>query len=232
MVVLERLGILPHQAYIPGYNLPLEIEIIILLVVFGLLQVVAFISFYTADLLKKNRDTLHRKNAELNLSYFSIRSLLEQSLVMVKEKGLKHGIEISTSFDGIPETIKADERRVKQIMYNLLSNAMKFTSDGGRVTLSARTSDIGETDIQSASGNSQATVEISVADTGIGLRSEDMELVFKPFEQVENSASRKFPGTGLGLSLTSKLVELRGGRIWAKSPGEGKGATFTFVIPV
>lgn len=317
MVVLERLEVLPHHSFIPVYSLPLGIEIIILLVVFGLLQVVAFISSYTADLLKKNRDALGRKNAELelvvkravasdrikseflanmshelrtplnhiigftelvldknfgdlnetqeeylgdvhlsskhllslindvldlskvesgkmelDLSWFNLRSVLEQSLVMTKEKALKHGIEISTRLDGIPETIRADERRVKQILYNLLSNSMKFTPDGGRVELNARTCVIENADSQTASDNSQAAVEISVADTGIGLRSEDMKRVFKPFEQVENSASRKFPGTGLGLSLTRKLVELHGGRIWAESPGEGKGATFTFVIPV
>jgi signal transduction histidine kinase len=75
-------------------------------------------------------------------------------------------------------------------------------------------------------------LQISVEDSGIGLRKEDLQRVFEPFEQVENSASRQFQGTGLGLSLTKSLVELHGGKIWAESQGEGKGATFSFCIPM
>jgi signal transduction histidine kinase len=74
-------------------------------------------------------------------------------------------------------------------------------------------------------------IEISVQDTGIGIRDEDLERIFDPFEQGDNSASRRYQGTGLGLSLSRKLVELHGGRIWATSEGEGKGSKFTFVIP-
>ena len=82
-------------------------------------------------------------------------------------------------------------------------------------------------------GNGQRDgIEVSVVDTGIGINSEDLQRIFNPFEQVESSASRKFQGTGLGLSLTKKLVELHGGEIWVESEGEGKGATFSFAIPV
>jgi len=75
-------------------------------------------------------------------------------------------------------------------------------------------------------------IDISVQDTGIGIKGEDLQRIFNPFEQVDNSASRKYQGTGLGLSLTKRLVELHGGRIWAESEGEGKGSRFTFLIPI
>ena len=74
-------------------------------------------------------------------------------------------------------------------------------------------------------------VELSVSDTGIGIKPEDIESIFSPFEQVESSASRRYQGTGLGLSLTKDLVALHGGMIWAKSEGEGKGAAFHVIIP-
>ncbi|MDY6974106.1 MAG: ATP-binding protein, partial [Thermodesulfobacteriota bacterium] len=78
----------------------------------------------------------------------------------------------------------------------------------------------------------QEFIRISVSDTGIGLDQEHLDFIFKPFEQVESSASRRYQGTGLGLSLTRKMVELHGGIIWAESEGEGKGTAFRFVIPV
>jgi signal transduction histidine kinase len=74
-------------------------------------------------------------------------------------------------------------------------------------------------------------VEISVMDSGIGIKEEDGERIFNPFEQLENTASKRYPGTGLGLSLTKSLVELHGGKIWVESDGEGKGSIFKFVIP-
>jgi signal transduction histidine kinase len=75
-------------------------------------------------------------------------------------------------------------------------------------------------------------VKFSVSDTGIGIKAENQDRIFSPFEQVDGSSSRKYQGTGLGLSLTKKLVEVHGGRIWVKSEGEGKGSTFNFVIPI
>jgi PAS domain S-box-containing protein len=188
---------------------------------------------------------------ELSLSDIDLRVLLANSLVMFKEKSLKHGIQLSTAVDHVPQTIAADERKLKQIVYNLLSNAMKFTMDGGKVLLSARMVDciirpgqrwsdpedlqIIEDQInidESTGAECKRCVEFSVSDTGIGIKPEDQERIFSPFEQVEESASRKYQGTGLGLSLTRKLVELHGGRIWVKSEGEGKGSTFSFSIPV
>jgi signal transduction histidine kinase len=160
-----------------------------------------------------------------------IRDMLTSSLVMIKEKALNHGIKTTTEFNGIPEFIQADERKLKQIMYNLLSNAVKFTPDGGEVSVTAKRYNVNGTNNSSTTGNSNGGILINISDTGIGLKSEDLNRIFNPFEQVENSISRKFQGTGLGLSLTKKLVELHGGKIWAESEGEGKGTSFIFMIP-
>jgi signal transduction histidine kinase len=162
---------------------------------------------------------------DLDVSDVDLRHLLESSLVLIKEKALKHGIRLTMNLDGIPESIRADERKVKQILYNLLSNAAKFTPDGGEIELSARrlNGDQG--------GEDGEVVEVAVRDTGIGLRRGDLERIFDPFEQVEQSRNRKYQGTGLGLSLTKSLVELHGGQIRAESEGEGKGSTFRFTIP-
>ena len=139
-------------------------------------------------------------------------------------------------------TIKADERKLKQILYNLLSNAVKFTPDGGEIRLEANLAESSKLKAQSRNDPFQLSASdfelhrdwilISVTDTGIGLKPEDLERIFTPFDQVETSKSRKYQGTGLGLSLTKSLVELHGGRIWVESEGEGKGSRFVFVLPM
>jgi signal transduction histidine kinase len=167
------------------------------------------------DLSKVEAGKLELERAPVNL-----KNLLQNSLVMVKEKAAKNGIRLWLNINGIPESITADERKLKQILYNLLSNAVKFTPDRGSVHCEARL----------ANGN--GNIEISVADTGIGIKPDDLKRIFDPFEQVDGSMSRRFEGTGLGLSLTKKLVELHGGRIWAESAGEGKGSRFMFTLPL
>ena len=183
---------------------------------------------------------------ELEVAEIPLRVLLEGSLSMVKEKSMKHGIRLLSDIDGIPGAIQADERKLKQILYNLLSNAVKFTPDGGSVVLSARYLSFREGQWFAPEGQpvrlplerdelvmkAKGLIDISVQDTGIGIKGEDLQRIFHPFEQVESSASRRYPGTGLGLSLTKRLVELHGGRIWVESEGEGKGSRFTFLIPV
>ncbi len=161
-----------------------------------------------------------------------IRPVLANSLVMIKEKTMKNGIQISNRIDGIPETIQADERKLKQILYNLLSNAVKFTPNGGKVELIAKRFSKKEIGISDQKVPLSDYVQISVRDNGVGLKEEDITKIFNPFEQVENSSSRRFQGTGLGLSLTKRLVDLHGGDIWAESEGEGKGATFHLTIPI
>jgi signal transduction histidine kinase len=180
---------------------------------------------------------------DLETSDVDLRTLLENSLTMIKEKAMKHGIKLLINMDGIPETIRADERKFKQIMYNLLSNAVKFTPDGGSITLAAKLG-TGYSVVAHEDGDEQTSthyqtpncdrnfVEISIKDTGIGLKGDDPERIFNSFEQIENLATRKYQGTGLGLSLTKQLVELHGGRIWVESEGEGKGSIFSFIIPV
>ena len=187
------------------------------------------------DLSKVENGKLELEPTDVNL-----KLLLENSLMMIKEKALKHGIQLSTDMNGLPETITADERKLKQILYNLLSNAVKFTPEGGsiRLVLKKVTGDerqmmnLKTPETQKLKIETKDFIEISVIDTGIGLKPEDIELIFGAFEQVESSVSRKFQGTGLGLSLTRQLVELHDGRIWAESEGEEKGSAFRFVIPV
>ena len=186
---------------------------------------------YLNDVLGSSRHLLSLINDILDLSKveagkmnleakeIALGSLLQDSFNMVKEKALKQHITLTPRFEAIPETIQADERKLKQILYNLLSNAVKFTPDGGRVELKAR-------------GLNGRGVEISVSDTGIGVPEADLERIFQPFEQGDNSAGRKYQGTGLGLSLTKRLVELHGGRIRAERRAEGSGAVFSFTIPL
>ncbi len=173
---------------------------------------------------------------ELIVSVVDLAELLRNSIIMVKEKAQKHNIKIVTRFENLPKTIEGDARKIKQILYNLLSNAVKFTGDNGHIHLSARrmTTD-SELPIETSNPIAPAAdvelVEISVKDSGIGLKAEDLEVIFNPFEQVDSARNRKYQGTGLGLSLTKKFVELHSGFIWAQSEGEGLGADFRFVLP-
>jgi signal transduction histidine kinase len=188
---------------------------------------------------------------DLEFDYVELMSVLKNSLVMIKEKAMKNGINLITNADASPLTIQADKRKLKQIIYNLLSNAVKFTNSGGSIWLNVhkvncvikpglRWDDpeylkILKEGVQGKPHEDKPPikcVKISVSDTGIGLNYEDRERVFRPFEQVDGSPSRRYQGTGLGLSLTKRLVQLHGGKIWVDSAGEGKGSTFSFVIPI
>jgi PAS domain S-box-containing protein len=168
---------------------------------------------------------------KLELADVDIRDLLENSLVMIKEKAMKHGIRLSAEINGVPDGIRADERKLKQIVYNLLSNAVKFTPDGGRISLAAKACSGDPGDLHLHGVDPGRFIEISVSDNGIGLRPEDLERVFQPFEQAAQGHP-KTQGTGLGLSLTRQLVELHGGRVWAQSAGMHQGATFKFILPL
>jgi signal transduction histidine kinase/DNA-binding response OmpR family regulator/HAMP domain-containing protein len=153
---------------------------------------------------------------ELEPSTFNLRQLLEGSLTVVKERAHAHGITLSLDIAADLDAIIADERKVKQVVFNLLSNAVKFTPDKGKVGIRAR--------------KVPDAVEVSVWDTGIGIAPEDQRRVFEEFQQAGQTLTNKPEGTGLGLTLTRKFVELHGGTMRLES-APGKGSTFTFTLP-
>jgi signal transduction histidine kinase len=177
---------------------------------------------------------------ELEAGSFLLSDALNTSLKMFKEMTIKHGINLGIKIE--PEAdirIEADERKLKQIMFNLLSNAVKFTPDGGYVGVAARlVADVGAglVTAQEQKGQAQGLplqdfIEIFVEDTGIGIKPADIQKLFKEFTQLESAYTKKHEGTGLGLALTRRLVELHGGKIWVESE-YGKGSRFTFMIPL
>jgi signal transduction histidine kinase len=157
---------------------------------------------------------------QLEVEEVPLKGLLAAVLAMHQEKALRHGISIDYQMEpGTDIMIEADERKLKQILFNLMSNAMKFTPDGGSVRIIAR-------EITKAQ-----EIEINVEDTGIGIKPEDIPKLFKEFSQLDTLYDKKYEGTGLGLALTKKLVELHGGRIYVSSEF-GKGSRFAFVLPI
>jgi len=153
---------------------------------------------------------------ELEMTEFDLPTAIENALMLVRERAGRRSLTLQTNIDDRLGQIQADERKVRQVVLNLLSNAIKFTPEGGRIEVGAMPKD--------------GLVEVSVSDTGIGIAPEDQEKVFEEFRQV-GTAAQKIEGTGLGLTLCRKFVELHGGRIWVKSQ-LGAGSTFTFTIPV
>ncbi|HTP45580.1 MAG TPA: ATP-binding protein, partial [Casimicrobiaceae bacterium] len=154
---------------------------------------------------------------ELEVSTFDLASAVSNAMTLVRERAQRHGIALGQQVDAKLDNITADERKFKQILLNLLSNAVKFTPDGGRIDVSAQRED--------------SNAVISVHDTGIGIAHEDQATVFEEFRQVGRDYTKKQEGSGLGLTLTKKFVELHGGRIWLESE-PGRGSTFTFTIPL
>jgi signal transduction histidine kinase len=154
---------------------------------------------------------------ELELTDFDLPQALDNALTLVRERASRRGVTLDRSLDPRVGEIRGDERKVKQVMLNLLSNAVKFTGEGGRIDVRAVQVD--------------GAVEISVSDTGIGIAPEDQDAVFEEFRQVGTDYASKREGTGLGLALARRFVELHGGKIWVKSQ-IGEGSTFTFSIPV
>lgn len=176
---------------------------------------------------------------ELELGAFQMDDLLANSLNMVKEMAKKHAIRLDLAIPQPLGEINADERKLKQIMFNLLSNAVKFTPEGGLVSVSAKRCNGSRNSgaplsTGFANGTGRGAIpffEISVKDSGIGIGPQNLDRIFNPFEQVDGSSSRRFQGTGLGLSLTRKMIELHGGKVWAESNGPGEGSCFRFEIP-
>jgi signal transduction histidine kinase len=152
---------------------------------------------------------------ELELAEVAVPDVLRAAVSMHSEHASRSGVALALDTEPDEITITADERRVRQVVFNLVSNAVKFTPADGHIDVSARLDD--------------GQVEIAVADTGPGIATEDLETIFEEFEQT--SEGKQAEGTGLGLPLSRKLVELHGGRLWAEST-PGKGSTFHFTLPV
>src|SRR5262249_1785389 len=154
---------------------------------------------------------------ELELGEFHLPTTLDNALTLVRERATRHGITLDAAVDARVGEVVGDERKVKQILLNLLSNAVKFTPEGGRIGVTATAS--------------EGVVTISVRDTGVGIAPEHQTAIFEEFRQVGRDDARKQEGTGLGLTLAKKFVELHGGRIEVRSQ-LGQGSTFTFTLPV
>jgi signal transduction histidine kinase len=152
---------------------------------------------------------------ELEISPFSIQDALERGVVMVRERAGKEGVSVVLAPDSGIDLVEGDERRIRQVIFNLLSNAVKFTPAGGAIDLSA------------AQVNGEVTV--TVADTGPGIPPEDHERIFQEFQQTD-AGIEQGEGTGLGLALSKRFVELHGGRIWVYTE-LGRGSTFVFTLP-
>jgi signal transduction histidine kinase len=161
----------------------------------------------------------------LHLEEVEVASLLEGLAAIARGLGGAKGLTVKVNIDPRVARIRADGIRLKQICYNLLGNAVKFTEEGGTITLTARPA-------ASDAGGPDPWLEIAVADTGVGIKAEDLPRLFAPFAQLDPVDSKRYEGTGLGLALTRKLVALHGGRVFAASPGEGQGSTFTVLLPV
>jgi len=153
---------------------------------------------------------------ELEPADFDLPSAIENALILVRERASRRVITLGRTIDEHLGMLRGDERKVKQVLLNLLSNALKFTPEGGRIDVTGCLHD--------------DVAEISVADTGVGIAPEDQEAVFEAFRQV-GTADKKVEGTGLGLALCRKFIELHGGRIRVTS-AVGVGSTFTFTLPV
>jgi len=154
---------------------------------------------------------------ELDLKKFDVRVALDNALTLIKERSLRHGLTLEIDLDSGLGNMVADERKFKQIMLNLLTNAIKFTPEGGTISVSA--------------GIDEKILNIAIRDTGIGISPEDQKLVFEEFRQASGKDGQANEGTGLGLTLTKRFVEMHGGEITVESEA-GEGSIFRFSLPL
>jgi len=184
---------------------------------------------YTDDILSSGRHLLSLINdildlskveagrMELEVTTFYLPDAIDNALLLIRERASRHGIKLDRVIDARLGDYTGDERKVKQVLLNLLSNAVKFTPEGGQIRVEARMGD--------------TAAIVSVTDNGIGIAREDQEAIFEEFRQAAGNYAHKREGTGLGLTLTRKFVEMHGGKIWVESE-VGKGSTFTFTLPI
>ena len=153
---------------------------------------------------------------ELQIAPFSLQDSLERGVSMIREQATTEGVQVTLHRNGGVDVISGDERRIRQVIFNLLSNAVKFTPEGGQVDVGAK--------------RVNGEMRVSVADSGPGIAAEDLNRIFEEFQQTEAGAQQR-EGTGLGLALSKRFVEMHGGRIWCESE-VGKGSTFEFTLPL
>jgi signal transduction histidine kinase len=153
---------------------------------------------------------------ELQVAPFSLQDALERGVSMIREQATTEGVQVTLHKNGGLDVVSGDERRIRQVIFNLLSNAVKFTPEGGQV------------DVSAARVNGE--MRVAVADSGPGIAAEDLDRIFEEFQQTEAGAQQR-EGTGLGLALSKRFVEMHGGRIWCESE-VGKGSTFEFTLPM
>lgn len=168
-----------------------------------------------ADLLDLTR--VRRGKLDLRRDWIVLTELIERTTSAFEEHAEKKEVVLDTEWTKEPVRVYADSTRLEQVLFNLLSNALKFTGAGGRVRVSAELKD--------------GHAVIRIADTGIGIEHEDIERIFDPFEQLDHRRRSK-EGLGIGLPLVRELVELHGGSVSAHSEGPGKGATFEVRLPI
>ncbi len=161
---------------------------------------------------------------ELDLKTMAVGPLVNEVISMLQPQTQAKQIAIEQALPEVLPEVLADAERLKQILCNLLSNALKFTPGGGKVTIRGALA-------WKADGLAEDRMQISVIDTGIGILPEDQERIFGEFEQVRPKDAGARQGTGLGLALARRLVELHGGRLWVESAGEGQGSAFHFTLP-
>jgi signal transduction histidine kinase/CheY-like chemotaxis protein len=185
------------------------------------------------DLLQLVNDVLDLAKVEsgrmqLRAAPIDLRATLDEAVAVMRPLADAKHVEIEVSLLQRRPGLTADPGKLKQVFYNLLSNAVKFTPPGGHVRVEVQRLE----EPAASMGRGQASALVSVADTGIGIPQRDQLRIFEVFEQAESTLSRVNSGTGLGLALTRKLVELHGGRIWVESGGPGKGSCFRFTLPL
>ena len=204
---------------------------------------------YVADIHKGGKHLLFLVNNILDITSIEtgemtiraspvyVNDLLEDSVTMIQDKVKKQrlslDVRIHEALSGV--IVEADEPKLKQVLFNLLINAIMFTPEGGSIRVEGKViPELRNSGIEELRNSPipNPSIQISIADTGIGIAPDDQEKIFDAFYQVAAGLSNKTPGTGLGLTLAKQIVEMHGGRIWVESKGEGEGSRFSFVLPV
>jgi signal transduction histidine kinase len=161
----------------------------------------------------------------LDLTSVALADELDEVVGVVESLARQKNITVTTEVKDVLPTINADRQRIQQVIYNLLSNAIKFTEPGGFIKVAV--------DATEGAAHGEGALRITVTDTGVGIKAEDQARIFEAFEQVDSSYARDQGGTGLGLALTKKLVELHGGTISVASEGvQGRGSVLTVRLPI